>query len=189
MNKSTQQTASQHDTNINVQFGPKLTVREFERRQRFTTGTNDSAQKPASISTWAPHNKQIAPTESLQNANSTKLQSNSVQNNQGLMSGTQSYTEDGARDAGSHQSTTSGALGSPTSEVTPLPPTSTATGFNDGDIVADEEAASVRMRKSVLLEATQRNSSTPQQNVSFDVMDSVDWGEVSIACVCLGKAT
>jgi hypothetical protein len=197
MSKSAQETVTEYDRNVNVRFDSKLTVSEFESMQRFTTGANDSEQKPASVNILAPHNKQMASTESLQNANSTHLQPNSeeinstssVQNNLELMRGTQSYTEGEAHDAGSHQNIASGALGPPTSEITPLLSTGTTTDFNEDDVFAVEETVTVRIRRSVFLETTQRNSATPHQNVSFEVMeDVVDWGGVSTNSFSFGTA-
>jgi hypothetical protein len=101
------------------------------------------------------------------------------------MQDAQSYTVGEAYDAGNHQSIASGAMDSSTSEMTPQYSTSTTSDFNEDDVLLDEETVTIRLKRSVSLETTQRNSLTPLQNASFDIMEPVvDWGGVSLT-LCL----
>lgn len=89
------------------------------------------------------------------------------------------YTEGEAYDEGIRQSIASSALDTSTSEMTPLHSTSTTSDFNEDDVLLDEETVTIRLKRSVSLEATQRNSLTLHQNASFDIMEPVvDWGGV-----------
>lgn len=184
MTKRTQETVREYDRNENVQIDSKFNVSESESIQTFTIGADDFEQKETSVTTLAPDHKQFAPTESLQNSSSSHLQPNSassVQNNVELMQDAQNYTEGEAYDAGNHQSTASSAMDSSTSEMTPLYSTSITSDFTEDDVLLDEEIATTRLKRSISLEATQRNSLSPHQNASFDIMEPVvDWGGVSL---------
>jgi hypothetical protein len=93
----------------------------------------------------------------------------------------QSYTVGEAYDAESHQSIASSATDSSMSEMTPLYSTNTTSDFKEDDVLLDEETVTLRLKRSVVLEATKRNSSIPHQNASFDIMELVvDWGGVSL---------
>jgi hypothetical protein len=65
--------------------------------------------------------------------------------------------------------------------MTPLFSTSTTSDFNEDDVLLDEETVTVRLKRSISLEATERNSFTPHQNASIGIMEPVvDWGGVSL---------
>jgi hypothetical protein len=180
MSKSTQETVTEYDRHVNVRFDTKLTVIESESVRTFTIGADDFEQKETSVTALASDHKHLAPTESLQNAsnshllpNSEKINStSSVENNLELLHDTYDYTEGEAYNASS-------AVDSSTSEMSPLPSTNTTSDFNEDDVLG-EEPVTIRLKRSVSLEATQQNSLTPHQNASFDIMELVvDWGGVS----------
>lgn len=183
MSKSTQETVREYDRNANVRVDFKLTVTEPESIQTFAIGANDFVQKETSVTTLAPDHKQFTLTESSQNARNSHVQPNSassVQSNVELMQDAQSYTE-GDYEAGNHQSTASIVMDSSTSEMTPLFSTSTTSDFNEDDVLLGEETVTIRLKRSISLEATERNSLTPHQNASIGIMEPVvDWGGVSL---------
>lgn len=183
MSKSTQETVREYDRNANVRVDSALTLTESESIQTFTKGADDYEQKETSVTTLAPDHKQFALTESLQNASNSHLQPNSassVQNDVELMQDAQSYTEGEAYEAGNHQSIGSSAMDSSTSGMIPLYSTNMTSDFNEDDVLLDEETVTIRLKRSVPLEATERNLLTPHQNASFDIMEPiVDWGGVS----------
>lgn len=184
MSQSRQETVRGNDRNANVRVDSKLTVTESESIQTFTIGANDFEQKETSVTTLAPDDKQFTLTESSQNASNSHLQPNSassVQNNVELMQDAHSYTEGEDYEAGDHQSIASIVMDSSTSEMTPLFSTSTTSDFNEDDVLLDEETVTVRLKRSISLEATERNSFTPHQNASIGIMEPVvDWGGVSL---------
>jgi hypothetical protein len=184
ISKSTQETFKEYDRNANVGVHSKLTVSESESIQTFTIGVDGFEQKDTSVTTLTPDHKKFAPTESLQNASNSRLQPNSssyVQSNLELMHDAYNYTEGVDYDAGIHQSIASNALDTSTTEMAPLYSTSTTSDFNEDYVLLDEETVTIRLKRSVSLEATQRNSLTPHQNASFDIMEPVvDWGGVSL---------
>ncbi|PNF38764.1 hypothetical protein B7P43_G14028 [Cryptotermes secundus] len=183
VSKSTQETVREYDRNANVRLDSKLTVTDSESIQTFTIGANDFEQKETSVTTLAPDHKQFALTESSQNASNSHLQPNSassVHNNVELMQDAHSYTEGEVYETGDHQSIASIVMDSTTSEMTPLFSTSRTSNFNEDDVLLAEETVTIRLKRSISLEATERNPLTPHQNASFGIVEPVvDWGGVS----------
>jgi hypothetical protein len=184
MSKSIQESFKDYDRISNVGVDSKLTVNESESIQTFTIGVDDFEHKDTSVTTLTPDHKKFAPTESSQNTSNSRLQPNSassVQSNLKLMHDAYNYTEGEDYVAGIHQSIASNALDTSTSEMAVLHSTSTTSDFNEDDVLLDEETVTIRLKRSVTLEATQQNPLIPHQNASFDIMEPVvDWGGVSL---------
>jgi hypothetical protein len=173
--------ATESGKDLNLKNGSRLAVNEFESVESLTSGAYNFRGKETSVTNTVPEHEQSAPTEFLLNAGNSHLQPHSVDSTVELLHDRHNYTVEEDHVAGFHLSTATSVMESSTSEISPLHSTDTASNFDEENIPVDEDTATRRVKRSVPLEATLRNSFLPHKNASFDVVEPiVDWGGVSL---------
>jgi hypothetical protein len=181
--------AIEHDKDLNLKNNSRTKVNEYESVESLTKRADDFRETKTLVITTVPDNEQSTQRDVLLNAGNSHLQpdsanvnsTHSVDNVMELLHGSHNYTVEEDYDAGIHPSTSTSGTESWTSEISPSHPRNTASDFDEGHIPVDEDAVTMRIKRSVSSEHTQRNSFDPHQNTSYDaVQPIVDWGGVSL---------